>query len=488
MTEGARIVANWADVPALAEAGDGALVVTWAESSGGAVHAYDAVAARSHDGGSTWTRLGRLHDDETATEHGFVSLVGERSAVRAFWLDGRDTAREGGAMTLRSAAIGATIGASTVVDARVCDCCGTAAAMHPDGPLVVYRDRTDDEVRDIRVARPGEPDVSVHRDGWQIRGCPVNGPALAARERRVAVAWYTYAQSTHRVRAAFSDDGGRSFGAPIEVDAARGGRSPVGRVSIALDDDGSAIVGWMASSREDASILLRRVGRDGALGAEVRIGNTAAGREAGFPRLARAGADLVVAWTAPGETSGVRAARLPIAALSATGAAMPAAPDPSAVAAGARAPSLAFTTAEGADVTLASLRGKVVLVNLWATWCEPCRHELPELAALHQREGERGLVVIGLNVDRARDRDAVIAYVRRRKLPFPVWLDPHDRAAAGFGATTYPLNVLIDRDGIIRWRRDGAVTADEPELRTALDAALAGSRERQDDAGMAVTR
>lgn len=73
-------------------------------------------------------------------------------------------------------------------------------------------------------------------------------------------------------------------------------------------------------------------------------------------------------------------------------------------------------------------------------------------------------------------RDAVIAYVRGRKLPFPVWLDPHDRAAAAFGATTSPLNVLIDRDGIIRWRREGAVTADEPELRTALDAALAGTR------------
>lgn len=163
VAEDARIVASWADVPAVAEAGDGLLIATWAESSGAAAHAYDAVAARSQDGGASWTRLGRLHDDGTQTEHGFVSLVGEPAAVRTFWLDGRHTGAEGGAMTLRSASVGATIGSSTVVDARVCDCCGTAAAMLPDGPLVVYRDRTEDEIRDIRIARPGEWDVPVER-------------------------------------------------------------------------------------------------------------------------------------------------------------------------------------------------------------------------------------------------------------------------------------------------------------------------------------
>ncbi|MBZ0237995.1 MAG: glycoside hydrolase, partial [Deltaproteobacteria bacterium] len=207
IVEDARIVANWADVPSVAQAGDGALVAHWAEASGGEAYAYDAVVARSTDSGATWKRVGTLHEDGTATEHGFVSLLGEPEGVRAFWLDGRATAK-GGAMTLRTATVAGTIAAGEVVDDRVCDCCGTAAVSTADGPVVAYRDRSDDEIRDIAASRLvagrwSEP-AAVHRDGWQIAGCPVNGPALAARDRRVAIAWYSYAESTHRVRAAFS--------------------------------------------------------------------------------------------------------------------------------------------------------------------------------------------------------------------------------------------------------------------------------------------
>lgn len=475
ITEGAGIVANWADVPAIAEAGDGALVATWAEAIGGAPYAYAAIAARSIDGGAVWTRLGALHDDETATEHGFVSMVGEPGGVRAFWLDGRETAREGGAMTLRTAQIGDAITAGAVVDSRVCDCCGTAATATADGPLVVYRNRTDDEVRDIHVARRDGTEAPVHRDGWEIRGCPVNGPAIAARDRAVAVAWYTYAESVHRVRVAFSKDGGESFGAPIDVDGPRGPRSPLGRVAIVLDDDGGAIVGWFASAREEGAILVRRVGRDGALGAEIRVGESVAGRDAGFPRLARAGAELVVVWTAPGDPARLRAVRLSTAALSATAVTSDTTPAVAALRADETAPAIALTALDGDEVTLAALRGKVVLVNLWATWCEPCRHELTELAAIHERDGGRGLVVVGLNVDRASARVKVVELVRRRKVPFAVWLDPADRASAAFGATTFPVNVLVDRDGIVRWRRDGAITAGDPELRAAIEDALAAA-------------
>jgi thiol-disulfide isomerase/thioredoxin len=479
IVESARIVANWADVPSVAQGGDGALVAHWAEvADGGEAYAYDAIVARSTDGGATWRRLGALNDDGTATEHGFVSLLGEASGVRAFWLDGRATATAGGAMTLRTATIAEGVAASELVDDRVCDCCGTAAIATVDGTLVAFRDRGGDETRDIAVARGGAarwtPASAVHRDGWKITGCPVNGPALAERDRRVAIAWYTYAESTHRVRVAFSDDSGATFGAPIEVDAPRGSRAPLGRVSVALTDDGGAVVGFLASDREDAEVLLRRVGRDGGLGAELRVGAQLAGRDAGFPRLARFGDALVVIWTEPGPTSRLRAAEVPLAALPLAGPRLAEPPEPTSpnVAVKTPAPPLQAVSLEGAPTTLAALRGQVVLVNLWATWCEPCRQELPVLAALHEQDAARGLSIVGINVDRKRTRAEIADYVTRRKLPFAVWLDPDDRAALAFGASTFPFNVLIDREGRVTWSRAGAIRAEDPELRAALEAAL----------------
>ena len=83
------------------------------------------------------------------------------------------------------------------IDARVCDCCGTAAVALADGGLLVYRDRSVGDVRDIAIVRIRdggfEPPRIVHADGWVIRGCPVNGPALAMRDDRVAVLWFTAA-------------------------------------------------------------------------------------------------------------------------------------------------------------------------------------------------------------------------------------------------------------------------------------------------------
>jgi thiol-disulfide isomerase/thioredoxin len=479
VTEATSVVANWADVPTIAAASDGALVTSWAEKSGAETYAYDALVARSTDGGSTWQRLGPLHDDGTPTEHGFVSLVPAPSGVRAFWLDGRATA-DRGPMTIRTAVVGESVQSGEVIDGRVCDCCGTAAVSTPQGPLVAFRDRSDDDLRDISVARRDADGWTtphpVHRDGWQIAGCPVNGPALAADGDRVAIAWYTYADSTHRVRAAFSDDAGATFGAPIEVDAPRGSRAPLGRVSIALAPDGTAIVGWLASDREDAAVLVRRVGRDGAVGAELRLGGNLAGRDAGFPRLARNGGDLVAIWTAPGpSSSALRAVALPLDSVPRLGSeyAEPVGDAGELVAIGRPAPSLEAVALDGTTVSLSALRGKVVLLNLWATWCEPCRHELPLLAALHEQDAGRGLAIVAVNIDRKRARDEIAEYVARRKLPFAIWLDAEDRASTVLGASTYPFNLLIGRDGTVRWRRAGAIRADDPELRAAIEAALA---------------
>lgn len=94
------------------------------------------------------------------------------------------------------------------------------------------------------------------------------------------------------------------------------------------------------------------------------------------------------------------------------------------------------------------------------------------LASLHAREAARGLSIVALNIDRRRTRAEIADYIARRELPFAVWLDPEDRAAPALGATTFPFNLLIGRDGRVAWLRDGAIRAEDPELRAALDAAL----------------
>jgi thiol-disulfide isomerase/thioredoxin len=478
VTEDARIVANWADVPVVARGGDGALIITWAERVGDGGEAYDAVVARSTDDGTTWRRLGPLHADRTPAEHGFVSMVADDRGVRAFWLDGRDAERDGGATALRTARVGDAVTDEAVVDDRVCDCCATAAAATDDGPRVAFRDRSDREIRDIRVARPQDRAWSASTpadDGWQIAGCPVNGPALAARGRDLIVAWYTYANSTPRVRAAFSRDGGATFGPAIEIDAPAGARAPLGRVGVVLDDDGTALVSWMTSARERASVRVRRVAPDGRAGEPVTIAATSATRDAGFARMVRVGDDVLIAWTEPGAPSRIHAARVARAAIPSAATTGAATATASAVrpGAGTVAPAITAIAADGSAVALASLRGKVVLLNLWATWCEPCRAELPELTEVARRHADRGLTVIGLDVDRGKPRDEIAAFAARRGVTFPIWIDEQDRAATALGATTFPVNVLIDREGVIRWRRDGAIRPDDAELRAALEAALA---------------
>jgi len=213
-------------------------------------------------------------------------------------------------MTVRTATIGADglrAGADEEIDARVCDCCQTDAALTADGPVVVYRDRSQREVRDIALVRYSggrwsEP-VRVHDDGWEIDACPVNGPAIDARGRTVAVAWFT-APDLPRVRLAFSQDAGRTFASPIDV--ARG--DPAGRVDVVLLDDGRAVVSWLQLSPAGAEIRAQPFDRDGVAGPDVVVASTSVQRASGFPQMVRAGDGLLFAWTDAGDPTQVRTA------------------------------------------------------------------------------------------------------------------------------------------------------------------------------------
>lgn len=308
VASGDNFFANWADFPAVGQAPDGSLTAHWLAKTGDDTYAYGIFLARSTDGGATWRRAGMLHGDRVPAEHGFVSWLTQPGGLRAFWLDGRETPK-GGAMALRTGLIGKA-GSEELLDPRVCDCCQTDAALTAGGPIVAFRDRSDKEVRDIYVVRKTAKGWSkptpVHADNWQIPGCPVNGPAIAASGRQVAVAWFTAAPPSPRVQIAFSRDGGATFGRPVLVD----GGKPLGRVDLALDRSGDAIVSWLALRGKGAAVHLRRVGPQGKLGAPVTVAATSAARSSGFPRTALSGDRLYLAWVEDGKPSKVRVASL----------------------------------------------------------------------------------------------------------------------------------------------------------------------------------
>ncbi len=219
----------------------------------------------------------------------------------------------GGAMELRTALLGGgPAPPSTLLDPRVCECCSTDAATTSEGPIVVYRDRSAGEVRDVAVVRATAEGWSaprtLHADGWEIHGCPVNGPAVAADGGRVAVAWYTAPGGKPRVLLVFSADAGASFGPPVMIDHDR----PLGRVDVALDDGGHALVSWLGSVGERAEIRLRRVSPSGEPGPVQPIAATTQKRSAGVPRMVRDGDRLVFVWVEDAKPTRLRAAVLPL--------------------------------------------------------------------------------------------------------------------------------------------------------------------------------
>ncbi len=142
------------------------------------------------------------------------------------------------------------------------------------------------------------------------------------------------------------------------------------------------------------------------------------------------------------------------------------------VAVGAEAPAYAAHAMNDTPVALADLRGEVVLLNIWATWCKPCRQEIPALETLQRTYGEHGFRVIGVSIDAHNDTVAIAGFARELGASYTLWKDPDDRVSTTFLAVGVPATYLIDRDGVLRWRHMGPVTADDPVLLAALDSAL----------------
>lgn len=428
------------------------------------------VVARSGDAGRTWTRL-------PSPTLPFASFAGGDEGGYAFWLD----AGENGTARLLGTRI---LTGEALLDPSAAGGSGTSAAMTWDGPIVVYRDESAQDIFIVRRqdAQWTRPRPVHHVAGWRPAGKPKSGPEVAVLRRQVAVAWYTEAPHRPRVLVAFSEDAGRTFGAPVEVDLKKGDRTPLPFVDVDVDVDGHALVLWKATTGSaEAALKLARVSPDGRRRKGLVLAEELP-RSGGIAQIVRAGDRVAASWIAGGR---LRAVDVPLAAIAAPdrdrGESAAAAPKkPRGISAargrtGEPAPDIELVSLDGDAVSLAALRGRPVLLNLWATWCMPCIAEIPELAALHERYGPQGLVMVGVNFDEAAAAERVRAFVGQREIPFAVWLDPEMAVYRKLRVKGLPVTLVVDREGRIVLRRDGTLTADDPEITGAIRRALGDS-------------
>lgn len=293
---------NWADYPSVTANDNGVIGAHWLNKKTGGTYSYDVNIAFSND----WENVITPHKDETATEHGFVSMIPWKNGnILAVWLDGRQTANRADdeyynidyAMTLRGAIISSDgkIQKKFLIDDSVCDCCQTTLTKTANGAIVAYRNRTDNEIRDIYVSRfDGEAwsqPQNVYADKWNIGACPVNGPKIVAEGSNVTIAWYTGAGDAPKVKTAFSKDDGVTFSDPLILNK----NKALGRVDAVIQGEKSYI-SWMEKGEKEDILKVALVKNEKKI-TEKTIGNIKGSRSSGFPQMEMFKRDLIFAWT-----------------------------------------------------------------------------------------------------------------------------------------------------------------------------------------------
>ena len=311
---------NWADFPFFA-ANDAGMAANWLRKSSDGIYDYDVVATFYSAATAQWSDPAVIHRDDVSAEYGFVSMLPmHNDATLIAWLDGRETRRNeshagahiAGGMTLR-AGIFNNEGKKTTewqLDDLVCDCCQTSSAMTGSGPVVVYRNRTNEEVRDTYITRLvdgqwSEP-AAVYNDNWQVAGCPVNGPSVVSGNGLTVVAWFTAKNDNPTVSFALSQDDGKTFGAPVIVAQ----ESTNGRISLAVLDAGGFAISWLETSGALATIMLARYDKHGRMMKRLAVAETKSSRRSGFPVISSHGNDVYVTWTDIEREPRVKVARM----------------------------------------------------------------------------------------------------------------------------------------------------------------------------------
>ncbi|UZR93019.1 exo-alpha-sialidase [Chondrinema litorale] len=303
ISKGNNWFVNWADFPTLAVSPDGWMASHWLAKSNEGTYDYNVNISVSDSGGVNWKTPFIPHIDTLPAEYGFVSMMPQKDKMMAVWLDGRftkdDSVANGGAMTLRTAAFDSTgtISDEMLLDDRICDCCQTDLTQSDLGTFVVYRDRTENEIRDIyfmkKTGRKWSKPKAVFTDKWKISGCPVNGPAIASLNKSVAVSWFSAPEGEAKVKVAFFNEKGNAFEPPFIISE----HQPLGRVDVVLVNENTAWVSWLETKGDNASIKLAEVDRENGVLWQTDLIDTSAARSSGFPIMEKLGNNIWFTWT-----------------------------------------------------------------------------------------------------------------------------------------------------------------------------------------------
>jgi peroxiredoxin len=134
------------------------------------------------------------------------------------------------------------------------------------------------------------------------------------------------------------------------------------------------------------------------------------------------------------------------------------------------APGFALDSRDGGAVSLADLKGQVVMVNFWASWCGPCRQEMPHLEALYQRYSSLGFTLLGVNVD--KDGADAREFLEETPVSFPVLFDPESQVSELYEVVAMPSTVLVDRNGNMRFIHHGYKPGYENDYQAQIRALL----------------
>ena len=246
-----------------------------------------------------------LHSDGTKSEHGFVSIVSNNNkGFYVSWLDGRNTILKGpegqhNPMTIRFAEVtnrGEIINEKEL-DSATCDCCQTSITGTDNGPVVVYRNRSENEIRDIYITRNinglWETPVPVHNDGWIINGCPVNGPKVASNLNNLAVSWVTVSNGRPIVNLSFSKSNGEDFESPIKINDL----DATGRVDVVFINAKDVLVSYIEGDDNGTFLRIKKVSIDGKVSVPITISEIDGGRNTGVPQLEKFNDQIVIVWT-----------------------------------------------------------------------------------------------------------------------------------------------------------------------------------------------
>lgn len=437
VASGREMFTNWADIPTIGVAKK-YWVASWLQKNGKETYAYEVRLAVSRDFGKTWKKVGRLHKDHSASEHGFVSFSNEGDQVRAYWLDGNKTL-SGGPTELRTAIIDVDGPRDeSVVDDRTCDCCWTSAVDKEGVSIVAFRDRSSEEIRDIKVQAIGADGSykwsHVLPDNWNIKGCPVNGPAIGKQGNSVAVAWFTAAENKPKIRFALIDRGKEPRVLEINEDMPG---VPVGRVRlIALED--RYMVSWVHTFPGGRTVLVGRNANSGELGHISEWEFSSSARRAGRPSISLVEDRLLIAATTVGsdKSTQVKFRYEDI---------KPRDNKPK-----------RFSTRKNLalDSKFRDHNGKFVDISpdingprpsalvFWALWCKPCLEEIPLIIDFWQKEKPRANLMF-VNLDENDASAKAHKWISSHKKTGTYLYNPAGTAYESYGISVLPTTIVL---------------------------------------------